>query len=135
MDADAKFDPPVLRHPGIALDHGVLHLDSTAHGIHHAAELNDGSVTRALHHPALVHGYGGIDQVAAQRSQPRQRSILISAGKPTESDHIGSQDGRKFSLLWHVFLFFSPLRSQTITERDSICKNPKGEATGVTYGL
>jgi hypothetical protein len=62
-----------------ALDHAVLHLNGAANGVDHAAKLNKGSVTSALDHAPLVHGDGRIDQVAAQRPQPRQCAIPSSA--------------------------------------------------------
>ncbi len=41
MDADAKLDAPILRHAGVALDHGVLDLDGAAHRVDDAAELDE----------------------------------------------------------------------------------------------
>jgi hypothetical protein len=35
-----------------------------------------------------------INQIAPERSQPRQRAILVGTGKPAVSDHIRSQNGR-----------------------------------------
>ncbi len=48
MDADAELDAAIRRHAGIALDHGVLHLDGAAHGVDHAAELDERPVAGAL---------------------------------------------------------------------------------------
>jgi hypothetical protein len=31
IDANAEFDPRVLRHGGVSVDHPALHLDGTAH--------------------------------------------------------------------------------------------------------
>ena len=39
MDANAKLDTTFGQHARVALDHAGLHLDRTAHGIDHAAEL------------------------------------------------------------------------------------------------
>src|SRR5207253_1073101 len=66
MDADAKVDAAVGREPGIALDHAILHLDGAAHGVHDAAELNEGSVPGALDHATMMNGNRWIDQIAAQ---------------------------------------------------------------------
>ena len=41
MNADAKFDPPILIHAGVALGHAALNFDSAAHGVDHTAELDD----------------------------------------------------------------------------------------------
>lgn len=65
MNADPELDATVLRSTGVALHHSVLHLDSAAHGIHHAAELDKRSISGALDHAPVVHGDGRIDQVAA----------------------------------------------------------------------
>ena len=92
MDADPELDAAVLRHAGIALDHTILNLNGAAHGIHHAAELNQRPVPGALDHPPVMHFDGRIDQVAAQRPQPRQSTIFVRVREPAVSDHICSQD-------------------------------------------
>ena len=89
---DAEFNSPVLRHAGVALRHRVLHFDRAPHRVDHAAELDDGAVAGALDHPALVHGDGGIDEIAAQRPEPREGAVLVGAGQPAKADHIGSED-------------------------------------------
>ena len=43
----------------------------------------------------------GIDQIAAQRPQPRQRAILVRAGEPAVADDIRDQDRREFPGLAH----------------------------------
>jgi len=40
----------------------------------------------------MMRGDRGIDQIAAQPTEPRQRAILIRAREPTVADHIGDQD-------------------------------------------
>ena len=72
MDADAKFDAAIGRHAGVAFDHRVLNLDGAAHGVDNAAELDERPVAGALHDAPVVHGDGGVDQIATQRAQPRQ---------------------------------------------------------------
>ena len=101
MNADAELDAPVLRHAGVALDHPVLHFDRAAHGVDHAAELDRAAVAGALDDAAVMHGDGRIDQVAAQRPEPRQRAILVRAGEPAEADDVGGQDRREFPGLAH----------------------------------
>ena len=101
MNADAELDAALGRKAGVALDHAVLHLDGAAHGVDHAAELDETSVAGALHYAPVMHGDGRIDQIAAERPQPRQCAILVRAGKPAVSDHIGRQDRREFPGLGH----------------------------------
>ena len=101
MDADAELDAALRRQAGIALDHAVLHLDRAAHGVDHAAELDDAAVAGALDDAAMVHGDGGIDQIAAQRPEPRQGAILVRARQPAVADHVGDQNRRDFPGLHH----------------------------------
>ena len=101
MDADAELDAALGRKAGVALDHAVLYLDGAAHSVDNAAELNETSVAGALHHAPVMHGDGGIDQIAAERPQPRQRAILVRAGKPAVSDDIRGQNRREFPGLGH----------------------------------
>ena len=85
----------------VALDHAVLHFDRAAHRVDHAAELDDAAVAGALDDAAVMHGDGGIDQIAAQRPQPRQRAILVRAGEPAIADDIGDQDRRDLPRFGH----------------------------------
>ena len=101
MNADAEDDAAVLGHAGVALDHGVLHFDRAAHGVDDAAELDDRAVAGALDDAPVMHGDGRIDQVAAQRPQPRQDAILVRAGEPAVADHVRAKDRRKFPGLAH----------------------------------
>ena len=43
----------------------------------------------------------GIDQIAAQRPQPRQDAILVRAGEPAIADDVGDQDRRDFPRFRH----------------------------------
>ena len=94
MNADAELDAPLGRHAGIALDHAVLHFDRAAHGVDHAAELDEAAVAGALDDAPVMHGDGGIDQIAAQRPQPRQSAILVRSREPAVADDIRDQNRR-----------------------------------------
>ena len=96
-----KTDAPVLRHFGIALDHRVLHFDGAAHRIDGAAKLDDCAVARAFDDAPVMDGDGRVDQVAAQRPQPREDAVLVRSGKPAVGDHVRYQDRRKFSGFAH----------------------------------
>ena len=101
MNANAKEDAPVHRHFGIALDHRALHFDREAHGIDDAAELDDAAVAGALDDAAMMHGNERVDQVAAERPEPRQNSIFVRTRQPAIADHVGNQDRRNFSGFGH----------------------------------
>ena len=96
MNADAELDAALGRHAGVALDHAVLHLDRAAHRVDHAAELDEAAVAGALDDAPVMRGDGGIDQIAAQPPEPRQRAILVRAGEPAVADDVGDQDRRDF---------------------------------------
>ena len=85
VNADPKDDAAVLGHAGVALDHGVLHFDRAAHGVDDAAELDNRAVAGALDDAAVMRGDGGVDEVAAQRPQPRQGAIFVRPGEPADS--------------------------------------------------
>ena len=88
MNADAKFDAFVECDSRVALDHGVLHFERAAHRVDYAAKLDDAAVAGALDDAAVVHGDGGIDQIAAQRAQSRQSSIFVRPREPAVADDI-----------------------------------------------
>jgi len=70
VDADAKLDALVGRDLGVALDHRPLDFNGAVHCVDDAAELDDAAVACSLDNAAMMHGYGRIDQVAAQRPEP-----------------------------------------------------------------
>ena len=89
MDADPKFDAFVGRDPYVALDHGMLHFECAADRVDHAAELDDAAVAGALDDAAMMHGDCGINQIAAQRPEPRQNPVLVGSGQARIADHVG----------------------------------------------
>ena len=101
MNADAKLDALLGRDLSVALDHSGLDFDRAAHGVNHAPELDEEAVAGLLDHPAVIGLDRGIDQIAAQRPEPRQRAILIRPGKSAIADDIGRQDGGKLPGLGH----------------------------------
>ena len=101
MNADAELDAALGRHAGVALDHAVLHFDRAAHRVDHAAELDEAAVAGALDDAPVMRGDGGIDEIAAQPPQPRQRAILVRAREPAVADDIGDQDRREFPGFGH----------------------------------
>ena len=92
MDADAESMRRPRRHAGVALDHAVLHLDGATHRVDDAAELDEAAVAGALDDAPVMRGDRRIDQIAAQRPEPRQRSLLVRPGEPAIADDIGDQD-------------------------------------------
>ena len=101
MDADPKFDALVGRDLSVALDHRPLDFNGAVHRVDDTPELDNCAVAGALDDAAVVHGDGRIDQVAAERPQPRQNPVLVGSGKPRIADDVGHQDRRELSSLAH----------------------------------
>ncbi len=87
--------------PALRSTIALLDFDGAAHGIDDTAELDDAAVAGALDDAPVMHGDGRIDQVAAERPQPRQNPVLVGSGKPRIADDVGHQDRRQFSGLAH----------------------------------
>ena len=101
MNADSQLDALLGRDAFVAFGHAVLHFDRAAHGVDHAAELDDEPVAGALEDAAVVDRDGRVDEVAAQRPEPRQRAILVRAREPAEADDVGGEDRCNFPGLAH----------------------------------
>ena len=101
MNANPELDAPLGRHAGVALDEAVLHFDGAAHGVDHAAELDDRAVAGALDDASVVHGDDRVDQVAAQCPEPRQRAIFVRPCKPAIAGDVGHQNRCEFAGLGH----------------------------------
>jgi hypothetical protein len=56
VNADPKFDLPIRLHARVAFDEALLHFNRAAHGVDHAAELDDRAVAGALHHAPVMRG-------------------------------------------------------------------------------
>ena len=79
MKADPELNALVGRDLSVALDHRSLDFNGAVHRVDDAAELDDAAVAGALDDAAMVHGDGRVDQIAAQRPQPRQNPVLVGA--------------------------------------------------------
>ncbi len=101
MNADPELDALVRRQAGVALDHGVLDLDRTAHGVNDAAEFDNAAIAGALDDPAVVYRDRGINEVAAERPEPRKSAFLVRSGEPAVADHIRDENRRYFPGLAH----------------------------------
>jgi hypothetical protein len=101
VNADAKVDALLGRDASVALDHGGLDFDRAAHGVDRAAELDDRAVAGALDDAAMVHRDDRVNQVAAERPEPRQRAIFVRSCKPAIAGDVGDQNRRELPGLGH----------------------------------
>jgi hypothetical protein len=79
VNADAKFDPLVLRHGGILLGHSALDFNGTTHRIDGAGKLDQHAVAGGFDDVAAMFGDGGIDERLPERLELRQRAFFVAA--------------------------------------------------------
>ena len=101
VNADPKHDALIVRRPGIAFGHRVLHRDRTSHRFHHAAEFDQRPIAHALEHPAVQTSDNGIDHVGAQRAQSCQRAILVGARHAAKANDVRRKNRSDFAPLGH----------------------------------
>jgi len=101
MDADAPLDAVFRNRRRVALDHVRLHFAGATQRIDGAGEFDQHTVAGGLDDPPVMGGDLGIDQLAADRLEPRQRPLLIRADQPRISRHISGKDRGKTAGLAH----------------------------------
>ena len=77
VNADAKFDPLVLRHIGILFCHAALDVVGTSHGVDHAGELNESAVPGVLDDASAMISDFGIEKRLSESFQLRQRAFFV----------------------------------------------------------
>ena len=77
VNADAKFDPLVLRHIGILFGHAALNFDGASYGIDHAGELNESAVPGILDDASAMISDFGIEKRLSKSFQLRQRAFFV----------------------------------------------------------
>jgi hypothetical protein len=96
-----ELDTTLRLQVSVALNHAVLHLEGAADGIDYAAKLNEDAVAGALNDAPMMHSDGGVDQITAQRPQPRQCAFLVRSGQPALSGYVGCENRRELPGLGH----------------------------------
>ena len=84
--------------PALRSGMAFCNIEGAAHRVDHAAKLDDQSVAGALNHPTVARRDGRIKKIAAQRSEPRQRPLLVDANESAVADYIGREDRCKLPL-------------------------------------
>jgi hypothetical protein len=75
-----------------------LQVDGTAHGIHHARELDQDAVASGLDDPAAMRSNRRIDDFTPHSLDTPDRALLVSTGQTAISDHVSGQDRCQLSL-------------------------------------
>ena len=79
IDADAKLDPLLMWHVGVALRHATLNIDGTAHRVHDAVELGQQPIAGVLDDPPTVLRDLGIDEGTQMVLELDVRGLFIEA--------------------------------------------------------
>jgi hypothetical protein len=67
MNADAEFDPLILRHGDILLGHSALDFNRIVHGVDGAGKLDQHSVARSLDDVTAMRRDCGVDKCFSNR--------------------------------------------------------------------
>ena len=94
VDADAKFDPLILRHGGVLFGNAALDLNRTAHRIYCAGKFDQHAVAGRLDDAASMGGYSGVNNGLSDSLQPGQRAFLVGAHQTAVSGNIRRQNSR-----------------------------------------
>jgi hypothetical protein len=92
IDADAKPDPPLLGHLGLAVGHPALDLNRASNGVHNTRKLRQEAIASVLHGTAVVFVDFRIDQLPQMRLEPLVRSFLVHPHQARIAHHIGGED-------------------------------------------
>jgi hypothetical protein len=101
VDPDPKLDSLIGREGCIALRDASLDLEGATHRLHSARELDQQAIAGGLDDPTVVLADLGIDEGAAMRHQPCERSLLVGAHQPRVAGDISGEDRRQAADDWH----------------------------------
>ena len=98
VNADAKLDPPDLRHVGISSSHTALNFDCASDGVNDARELNKSAVPGILDYASVMLSYFGIEKRLSKSFQLRERAIFVDAYQAARAHDIRRQNSRQSPL-------------------------------------
>ena len=98
VNADAKFDPLVLRHIDILFRHAALDFVGTSHGVDHAGELNESAVPGILDDASVMLSDFGIEKRLSKSFQLRQRAFFVDPYQAARARDIRRQNSRQSPL-------------------------------------
>ena len=98
VNADAKFDPLVLRHIGILLGHAALDFDGAAYGIDGTGKLDEHAVAGILDDASAMISDFGIEKRFSESFQLRQRAFFVASHQAARARDIRRQNSRQSPL-------------------------------------
>src|SRR5215472_6600584 len=93
IDADAELDPAICRDAGIVLGQFALDIETAAHRVHRAVELDQKTVARGADQPAMVLGDFGLEQIFDMSGEAKVCALFIDPHQPGIADDIRHQNG------------------------------------------
>jgi hypothetical protein len=109
MNTDAQFDSTLCRQSEIALSHPCLQLHCAADGVNAAPKLAQHAIAGALHDPAPMNCDSRIDEVASQRADACERTILVARRQTAEADDVRHQDCGELAYFGHCLPIPKPI--------------------------
>jgi hypothetical protein len=113
MNADTELNASLGRQAGVALGHAFLHLDRVARRVDDAAKLDEAAIADAVDNAPMMRGDCGINQIVAQPSQARQRSLLVCPDEPAEP----TTSATRIAAIFRVSLIARPSVSVQVSTR------------------
>jgi hypothetical protein len=98
VDANAEFDPLLLRQAGVAFGHPSLDIDGTADRVDNAWEVSEHPIAGALNDPPPVLVDLGAHEDMQMLLQLEVGPFLVQAGQPAVASDIGCENGREPTL-------------------------------------
>ncbi len=95
VNADAKFDPEVVRYVGVLHCHAALEFHGATHGLHHAGKLDKHAVAGSLHNAPAMRGDSGIDKGLSERLQIGEGALFVAAHQTAVAGDIRRQYSRQ----------------------------------------
>jgi len=123
IDANPQLQAALGRDRVVDRARGALHLDSAVQRIDNARKIRQHAITCGADDPSAMRRDQRVDG-APQFAKYAMRTGLIFAHQPTETGHIGVQDGGEFSLPRARFENFShrPSADRPNTEASAHCQ-------------
>ncbi len=89
VDTDAKLDPLLGGHLGIALGHATLHVDRAADRVDHTGKFQQQAVARGLDDAATVLSDRRVKEFLPMRLQSGQCGTVVATHEQGVTHHIG----------------------------------------------
>ena len=105
MNANPRFDALVGVKTSVPLRNPALDLDCASHCLDDAAKLDHRPVAGALDELPVMHRDGGVDEIAAQRSQAGESALLVGSRQSAVTDNVGDEDRGDLSARAHASFY------------------------------